>query len=46
MMRAGFSVYKLSESFHKKKIFVIAGPGNNGGDALAFAFYALLQKFQ
>lgn len=44
MMRAGLSVYKLSKKFKKKKIFVLVGPGNNGGDALAFAFYAYMQE--
>ena len=44
MMQAGLAVYKLSKTFKKKKIIVIAGPGNNGGDALAFSFYSIINN--
>ena len=42
MLRAGNEIIKLCDKYKYKKIISIAGPGNNGGDALAASFFGLL----
>ena len=45
MMRAGYNIYQIIKSkFNYEKIIAIAGPGNNGGDAVAFAIQAKLNN--
>ena len=45
MMRAGHDLYKIvKKKFDYEQIIVIAGPGNNGGDAIAFSIQAKLNN--
>ncbi len=45
MLRAGYNLYQLvKKSFDYDKIIAIAGPGNNGGDAIAFSIQAKLNN--
>ncbi len=45
MMRAGYNLYQIIKTkFDYDEIVAIAGPGNNGGDAIAFAIHAKLNN--
>ena len=45
MMRAGLSLYQIvKENIEYEEIIVLAGPGNNGGDAISFAIQAKLNN--
>ena len=44
MMRAGHNLYQIIKNFVYDEIITIAGPGNNGGDAIAFAIQANLNN--
>ena len=45
MMRAGFNIYQIiKKKFIYDEIIIIAGPGNNGGDAIALAIQAKLNN--
>ena len=45
MMRAGFNLYQIvKENIEYEEIIVLAGPGNNGGDAISFAIQAKLNN--
>ena len=45
MMRAGHNLYQIiKKNFVYDEIITIAGPGNNGGDAIAFAIQANLNN--
>ena len=45
MMRAGYYLYEIVKNkFDYDQIIAIAGPGNNGGDAVAFAIQAKLNN--
>ena len=45
MMRAGLNVYQIVKNeIDYDEIIVLAGPGNNGGDAIAFAIQAKLNN--
>ena len=45
MMRAGNNLYQIiKKNFVYDEIIAIAGPGNNGGDAIAFAIQAKLNN--
>ena len=44
-MRAGFNIYQIIKNkFIYDEIIIIAGPGNNGGDAIALAIQAKLNN--
>ena len=44
MMRAGYDLYEIVKKFDYEQIIAIAGPGNNGGDAIAFSIQAKLNN--
>ncbi len=45
MMRAGFNIYQIIKNkFIYDEIIILAGPGNNGGDAIALAIQAKLNN--
>ena len=45
MMQAGHNLYQIiKKNFVYDEIITIAGPGNNGGDAIAFAIQANLNN--
>ena len=45
MMRAGHDLYEIvKKKFNYDQIIAIAGPGNNGGDAIAFSIQAKLNN--
>ena len=45
MTRAGFNIYQLIKNKIKyDQIIVLAGPGSNGGDAIAFAIHAKINN--
>ena len=45
MLRAGYNLYQLvKKNFDYDKIIAISGPGNNGGDAIAFSIQAKLNN--
>ena len=45
MMRAGYNLYEIvKKKFDYEQIIAIAGPGNNGGDAIAFSIQAKLNN--
>lgn len=48
MKRAGFRAFSLAEQWfpQTKRVYVLCGAGNNGGDGLAFAQYAFLAGWQ
>ena len=41
MTAAGYNLYKIvKENIEYEEIIILAGPGNNGGDAISFAIQA------
>tara|TARA_E500000331_G_scaffold327062_1_gene345680 strand:- start:797 stop:2128 length:1332 start_codon:yes stop_codon:yes gene_type:complete len=44
MMRAGLNIYNCLKEFIYDEIIILAGPGNNGGDALAVGVHAKLNN--
>ncbi len=44
MMRAAYSILNLAKKNLKGRLWCIAGPGNNGGDAMGVAALALLEN--
>ncbi len=45
MMRAGYSIYSnVKKNIDYDEIVVLAGPGNNGGDAISFAIHAKINN--
>lgn len=44
MLRAGKQIIELCKKYKFKKIIVLAGSGNNGGDALAATLFGLIEN--
>ena len=45
MARAALVTWKIAKKRSPRKIWAIAGPGNNGGDAIMTACFALLDRY-
>jgi len=45
MARAALETWKIAKKRSPRKIWAIAGPGNNGGDAIMTACFALLDRY-
>ena len=44
MMRAAHAILSIAKKKLKGRLWCVAGPGNNGGDAIGVATLALLEK--